>query len=450
MVFPLMLLVASGVATLLCIDTSSIQKRQQITWTLRQRQPSFDMVPPPNAEQYNGPDPPNQLSSENVQEVAGRLRDLRAFLQHSADPAAAAHLEHLCRSIEYMDNVADAYRSRSLSLLTNTRVHREHLSEGRSYTTKSLIDMFAASNLVVSDHLLSDTICAVLRLVLPEDAAGECIARLKDRHLYSLPSQPTMSRARLVLDAGFMIMKQNIHKTWLGMFEIPEPGQVNRDAVALYESADKSPLMRREWLFLEEHQWTRPARLTNAMERIMELRAQHPEINASLPNHELSHEESTELLEAREEITVLTKSMVEDTDYWIYPMSGMGSQRADVANTVHAVVHTKLLEHGDFDTLKKTSRFVVSWTSDLGTEHDIPRIGNFNLDDAFPHWARHHGDAEHAAFDLGSYEPPPAPCMASVDEEQAFEYCGNDDAARPDGRLADEEVAGHWLRIKYV
>ena len=40
--------------------------------------------------------------------------------------------------------------------------------------------------------------------------------------------------------------------------------------------------------------------------------------------------------------------------------------------------------------------------------------------------------------------------MASVDEEQAFEYYGNDDAVRPDGLLADEEVAGHWLRIKYV
>eukprot|EP00974_Lingulodinium_polyedra_P016001 1553170-Lingulodinium_polyedra.AAC.1 len=106
-------------------------------------------------------------------------------------------------------------------------------------------------------------------------------------------------------------------------------------------------------------------------------------------------------------------------------MAGIGSQRGDISQKLHATLHTKMLEHGSFGLLRARSKFLMSWTTDLGTERELPRVGDVNLAEVFPFWAEAAGrDAdphdEHAAFRAVPEDHPMPGQLATVNEHAAF------------------------------
>ena len=178
-----------------------------------------------------------------------------------------------------------------------------------------------------------------------------------------LPSEATVSRARLFLDVSFMmhwrrVWKQHVHAT-------------SGDPGVLFLLAASSPQGQQNWLMIETF-GLHAGMAARAMKLFEQLYALQLHIGP-IP----------------EDVLEKSLALVEDLRscrfHHVLPPTALGPRHATLAHKTHALLHSLRLESESWAHVQQILGHVISITSDQGVEMGLNSV-SARLDSLFPYW----------------------------------------------------------------
>ena len=180
-----------------------------------------------------------------------------------------------------------------------------------------------------------------------------------------LPSESTVSRARLYLDVSFMQHWREEWKRHMGQL-----GTKVDDPAALFMLADSSPQGHQNW-FMVEVFGVRAGMLSEAAKLFEDLYAL--QLKDSISSEELEK----------------SRSWVEELRackfHHVLPPSALGPRHATLSHKTHALLHAMRLEADGWGQVQRILSSVASITSDQGVEMGLNLV-RARLDSLFPYW----------------------------------------------------------------
>jgi hypothetical protein len=111
------------------------------------------------------------------------------------------------------------------------------------YSAVYLVRAFIMADMLRSNKDLEDAVCIALQMWLPGHTAEALVEQVRSKQL-NIPHHSTISRFRLCLDAGFMMLEQDSNLRIFGDTFVDKP---LHELPALYLTADSSEQGGLDW-----------------------------------------------------------------------------------------------------------------------------------------------------------------------------------------------------------
>ena len=166
-----------------------------------------------------------------------------------------------------------------------------------------------------------------------------------------MPSQATLSRARLMVDCGYMMWcRKRVRRPFLA---VP------------FLLCDSSPQAARDWVLTECRLLTKDGaiKVFRAVQLLFETKDQpDPTVDRA----------------------ALFAIVDEGCARHMYPPGAVGSRRASLLHKLHVVLHVMRLELGSWAAVKAWASEVFSFTTDAGVEKGLAGVSAPHLAEFFP------------------------------------------------------------------
>ncbi|CAK9065537.1 unnamed protein product [Durusdinium trenchii] len=231
-----------------------------------------------------------------------------------------------------------------------------------SYNVFYLLHCFVLCDLLKSDKSLEEAVQHACRIALPKHIQDVVLNMLRNKKR-PVPSPSTVSRLRLKLDVGWMMMTRNTIDKMLNV----EGGVVVNCMV------DSSPQGGHDYELLQV-----------SIVRKRDLAQLHVDILALERMSNLSLEERVQNLQ---EEKVIMNRICSCCHVFTPPpvLLGLGKGRSTLALKFHAAMHALYLMAGPSENLEKFTSSVCTWVSDYGTEAGFAHVRRMPLRALFPY-----------------------------------------------------------------
>ena len=178
-----------------------------------------------------------------------------------------------------------------------------------------------------------------------------------------LPSGATISRARLYLDAAYMLYMREEHERLL------------QGGACFYALMDSSPQGFQNWLMSETF-LVKGQQLLQVLQVFFDL---------ALSSQRLSEGADPLNVEALEDILERTDFMKRCMQHHTFPPTALGVRQTTLSHKVHAFLHSLRLEHSTWSQLQAFLDNTFAYTSDMGTEASF-NLTTVDVPSYFPYW----------------------------------------------------------------
>ncbi|CAE7694010.1 unnamed protein product [Symbiodinium sp. KB8] len=317
------------------------------------------------------------LSPSKLSSLGDRVRSWAPLVLQGIqdeDERATARLE-LADTLHWVESL-------QASLQSQARPHE--------YPSNILIASVFLTFLLGSRKHVAEAVPLALRVALP----GLDLEELA-RHL-QIPRTTTVARAATYLDLAFVLYMRD---------------KMKQCPPVLYAWADSSPQSGREWFMSMRAECARDSLLEtyHAVNTLIKGRS-------DLQDHAEAEEvDLDELVRCNE---LLQRSLAHHKQLPV----AMGSGRTKLEDKTSCLLHTLGLESESRPALFNHLQNVVSWTSDMGTEVQLPQFQALDVQTLLPGWL--HGevlassDVEQFGSDTEGPDRPDAPAAAPAEPEQ--------------------------------
>ena len=306
------------------------------------------------------------------------LADYRRLLHvHGGDANVALQVDALVLQLD------DYHRSSTCDARAFTGISKDGKG-GTTFSSKAIVTAVQSCTLLRDSGDLARKMRFAVRLLLP-DQADDLTAAI-DQGLARAPSASSLSRWRLAVDVGFMMLMRSLVSQ-------------NRKHAVRCLLADSSPQRGFNWLLTEWHTLS-PANFSSWVQHFWLLtqnRQKAQRLSAAVDCSVLGHDQDDlqnqlNVLEVeRKQIETLLECSASfasqpPVDIHLSLPTAQGSKCAGLVHKVHALLHTLYLEVGTWPQVADFLASVRAVTTDFGTEAGLTDTCNVDLTALFP-WA---------------------------------------------------------------
>ena len=306
------------------------------------------------------------------------LADYRRLLHvHGGDANVALQVDALVLQLD------DYHRSSTCDARASTGISKDGKG-GTTFSSKAIVTAVQSCTLLRDSGDLARQMRFAVRLLLA-DQADDLTAAI-DQGLARAPSASSLSRWRLAVDVGFMMLMRSLVSQ-------------NRKHAVRCLLADSSPQRGFNWLLTEWHTLS-PANFSSWVQHFWLLtqnRQKAQRLSAAVDCSVLGHDQDDlqnqlNVLEVeRKQIETLLECSASfasqpPVDIHLSLPTAQGSKCAGLVHKVHALLHTLYLEVGTWPQVADFLASVRAVTTDFGTEAGLTDTCNVDLTALFP-WA---------------------------------------------------------------
>lgn len=263
----------------------------------------------------------------------------------------------------------------------------------KEYSSKVIVTAVQSCTLLRDSSDLEKQMRHSVQLLFPQQASE--LSTAIDRGLLKAPGPTQVSRWRLAVDVGFMMVMRSLFRE-------------SRGHTVRALLCDSSPQCGFDWLLTEIHglspidyeKWTKDTwRLIQTRERWDKLvRSDDPSLDGELR----CLEDERKKLQA--DLEALGTARHPTSDVHLMPPAATGSRRSQVVHKVHALLHCLRLEIGEWPAVADFLATIRAVTTDFGTESGLCDVQNVDLSLLFQ-WASAAGAIDFEQQGLGSDVP---------------------------------------------
>lgn len=263
----------------------------------------------------------------------------------------------LCEGmVSMLFSFGPAFAPSSIQMTTNAK------GRTKMYNISMLINSLLMAGMLKDSSTLKFVLLRALDIALP----GHVVQILKETFMKNLclPSAGTLSRFRVVLDAGFMLWarawNQSLHNG---------PSQV----VRLFLS-DSSPQGNENWQLSEYFLVPNPLTTSSLVDQLTELMQMfvHP-ATVLQEMHGMDH------AEVMEKHHVLSKQLDGVVVHHMLPPTALGFRKQKFTDKLNAILHSIYNESASYKDMRDFLNTICSLTTDLGVESKVGEADNVDL-----------------------------------------------------------------------